>query len=85
VWVTDRPMSIETTAGDKNTGTTVESSRERHCERCGCSQPARPLPRSNRAACAECGLILDDGDKPDSETLRLVDGCEYKSLGGGAE
>jgi hypothetical protein len=78
-------MSTETTAGDKNTGTRVESSRERHCERCGDSQPARELPRSDRAACSECGLILDDGDKPDSEALRLVDGCEYKSLGGGAQ
>jgi len=78
-------MSIETTAGDKHSGTTVESSDKRHCERCGCSQPARALPRSDRAACAECGLILDDGDKPDSVALRLVDGCEYKSIGGGVQ
>jgi len=75
-------MLTEPTTGDKNTGTAVESSRERHCERCGDSQPARPLPRSNRAACAECGLILDDGARPESEMLRLVDGFEYKSLGG---
>lgn len=78
-------MSIETAAGDKQSGTAVESSQERHCERCGCSHPARALPRSDRAACAECGLILDDGGKPESEALRLVDGCEYKSLGGGAQ
>jgi len=75
-------MSIKPTAGDKNTGTAVESSDKRHCERCGDSQPARALPRSDRAACAECGLILDDGDKPESETLRLVEGFEYKSIGG---
>jgi hypothetical protein len=75
-------MSIEPTTGDKDSGTTVESSRERHCERCGGTHPARALPRSDRAACAECGLILDGGAKPESEALRLVDGCEYKSLGG---
>jgi uncharacterized paraquat-inducible protein A len=54
----------------------------RRCPDCEQFRAPRTLRQSGRDYCPECGLILDDGGRPDPPLYARA-GLEYSALGGG--